>query len=380
VAERSGLAARLLNVKILVRATNWLGDAVMSLPALRALRTRFPDAQITVLARPWVASLYEGERSIDVVIPLQGAAGPRDWKLKWQMVRLLRRERFDLAVLLPNSFESAAIAWLSGARRRVGYARDGRSVLLTDAVAVPRPGEIARHERYYYPELLRRAGLIGEMPEVKEILLDGLDESRMRGETLFAARGVSLPVIGVSPGAAYGAAKRWLPDRFAATAHEIAGVNGASLQPRATDTDGLRASVLNPRTTDTDGLRASIAVFGSESERELCGEVAGACGGYNFAGLTTLRAFIDMSAACSLCLTNDSGAMHIAAAVGVPCVTVFGPTDEIATGPTGRFARVVREPVECAPCKLRECPIDHRCMNRVTAERVVRIATDSLKS
>lgn len=336
--------ARRLAVKILVRATNWLGDAVMSLPALRALRTQYPDAQITVLARPWVAALYEGERSIDRVIPLDGAAGPRDWAVKWQLGRLLRREKFDLAILLPNSFESAAIVWLSGARRRVGYARDGRGPLLTDAIPVPRPGDIPPHERYYYPELLRRAGLIDKLPELEEILLDGLEESRQRGTALFAARGVALPVIGVSPGAAYGTAKRWLPERFAASARELAGRN-----------------------------EAAIAVFGSASERDLCGEVAAACGGHNFAGTTTLRDFIDMSAACSLCLTNDSGAMHITAAVGVPCITVFGPTDEIATGPTGRSAQVVREPVECAPCKLRECPIDHRCMTKVTVERVVSI-------
>jgi heptosyltransferase-2 len=344
MGSRRRFHALVRNVKILVRATNWLGDAVMSLPALRALRGRYPDAEIVVLARPSVAPLYEGERSINRVIPLTGAAGPRDWALKWRLGGGLRHERFDLAVLLPNSFESAAIVWLSGARRRVGYARDGRSVLLTDAIAVPRPGEIPRHERYYYLELLRRAGLIETIPEVEEILLDRLDEARKRGEAGFASRGVALPVVGVSPGAAYGGAKRWLPERFAAAARELAIEDGAS-----------------------------VVVFGSPAESELCSEVASASGGHNLAGLTTLREFIDMSAACRLCLTNDSGAMHIAAAVGVTCVTVFGPTDETATGPVGTRARVVREPVDCSPCGLRECPIDHRCMTGVSVERVVSI-------
>ncbi len=348
---RSGRAAdRFPDVKILVRATNWLGDAVMSLPVLRSLRTRFPDAQITVLARPWVAALYEGERSIDCVIPLAGRSGMRDWTLKWKLASQLRAERFDLGVLLPNSFESAAIMWLSGVRQRIGYARDGRSLLLTDAVAVPQPGEIHRHERYYYLELLLRANLIEQMPVVDEILLDGLEEARQRGKTLFAARSIASPVIAVSPGAAYGTAKRWLPDRFAAAARQLAAIDGAS-----------------------------IVIFGSESERGLCSDVAAACGGHNLAGSTGLREFIDMSAASSLCLTNDSGAMHITAAVGVPSVTVFGPTDEVATGPTGRTAKIVREAVECAPCKMRECPIDHRCMNRVTVEQVVRTAKDGLK-
>lgn len=314
----------------------------MSLPALRALRTQFPDAEIVVLARPWVAQLYEGERSIDRTILLTGTPGARDWAAKWQLGSELRREKFDLAVLLPNSFESAAIVWLSQARRRVGYARDARGPLLTDAVAVPAPGEIPRHERYYYLELLRRAGLIAEVPAVEEILFDALNAARNRGEALFAERGVAIPVIGVSPGAAYGGAKRWLPERFAAAARELAKERGAS-----------------------------VVVFGSESERSLCGEVAAACGGVNLAGATSLREFIDMTAACSLCLTNDSGAMHVTAAAGVPGITVFGPTDETATGPTGRLAQILREPVNCAPCGLRECPIDHRCMTRVTADRVI---------
>ncbi|HEY4085830.1 MAG TPA: lipopolysaccharide heptosyltransferase II [Bryobacteraceae bacterium] len=332
-------------MKILVRATNWLGDAVLSLPAIRALRAAHPQAEIVVLARPWVAALYEGERSIDRVIPLTVASGARDWGAKWRLGAQLRKECFDLAVLLPNSFESAAIVWLSGARRSVGYARDGRGFLLTDPIGVPRPGEILAHERYYYPELLRRAGLIEKLPRIEEILFDGLAESRARGEALFAARGIRLPVIGVNPGAAFGTAKRWLPERFAEAARRFAAAHSAS-----------------------------IAVFGSEGERELCGQVAAASGGHNLAGATTLREFIDMTAACSLCLTNDSGAMHVSAATGVPSVTVFGPTDEVRTGPVSPRAQVLREPVDCAPCGRRKCPIDHRCMTRVTVEQVVAAA------
>jgi heptosyltransferase-2 len=309
-------------VKILVRATNWIGDAVMSLPALRALRQRYPEAEITILAKPWVADLYQGWR----IIPFEGAS--------WSLIQRLRRERFDLAVLFPNSFSSAAIVRLTGVKRIVGYARDGRSLLLTDAVATPPP----RHERFYYLELLHRAGIIDAVPEVPEILFDGIAEARARGEALFRAAGVALPVVGVSPGAAFGTAKRWLPERFAEAARRMGG---------------------------------SVAVFGSPPERALCDEVARAAGGRSFAGATSLRDFIDMTAACRIFLANDSGAMHIAAALGVPSVTVFGPTNEKATGPTGPRAVIVREPVECAPCGKRECPIDHRCMTRVTVEQVV---------
>jgi heptosyltransferase II len=338
-------------LRILIRATNWIGDAVMSLPALRAVRERFPDARIVVLAKPWVASLYDGERSIDQVITLEARSGARDWSAKWKLVRRLRAERFDLTVLLPNSFESAALVRIAGSTRIVGYARDGRSPLLSDAIAPPRKGEIPSHQRFYYLELLRRAGLIESLPDVPAIRLDGISEARRRGAELFQTFGVKLPVVGVSPGAAYGAAKRWLPERFGESAARLA--------------------------TECNG---SVAVFGSAAEKPLCDEVARVAGGRNFAGATPLRAFIDMTAACRLFLTNDSGAMHIASALGIPSVTVFGPTDESATGPLGPAARLVREPVDCAPCLLRECPIDHRCMTRVTSAHVVLTAEALLRN
>ncbi len=329
-------------MRILVRATNWIGDAILSLPALRAIRTRYPEAEVAVLAKPWVSALYERERSIDRVIPLRGEPGARDWKAKARLIGQLRRERFDLAILFPNSFESAAVVRLAGVKQIVGYARDGRGFLLTDAIATPKPGEIPEHERFYYLELLRRARFIDSIPEVTAIRLDGIDELRANGERRFDSLGVKLPVIGVSPGAAFGSAKRWLPKRFAEVAARLAEKCGAA-----------------------------VAVFGSAPEQELCGEVARAAGGRSFAGETTLREFIGMTAACRMFLTNDSGAMHIASALGVPTATVFGPTNEKATGPLGASAIVVREPVDCAPCGLRECPIDHRCMTRVTAERVL---------
>lgn len=342
-------------MKILIRSTNWIGDAILSLPALRAIRRRYADAEITVLAKPWVAALYEGERSVDRIMVLNGASGPRDWRAKLELVRRLRAARFDLAVLLPNSFESALVVWLGGVKRVIGYARDGRGLLLTDAVPAPGRGEIAAHERFYYLELLRRAGLIETMPEIPEIRLDEIDQRRARGEEQFRALGLKQPVIGVSPGAAYGSAKRWLPERFAQAAARLAAEIGGS----------------SP---------GSIAVFGSGAEKTMCEEVARAASGRNFAGATTLGEFIDMTAACRVFLTNDSGAMHIASALGVPSVTVFGPTNEAATGPLGAAALVVREPVDCAPCLLRECPIDHRCMHRVTAEQVVQAAEKLLKA
>ncbi len=330
----------------MVRATNWLGDAVMSLPAIRAIRWVFPHAHIAVVARPWVADLYARETSIDRVIPYTAQKGLR---AKREFAAGLRRERFDGAILLQNAFDAALLAWLAGIPERIGYNRDGRGLLLTQAIPVPEPGDIPRHERFYYLELLRRAGMMERFPKADAIRLGGLELARESGLAQLAALGIRGPVIGISPGAAYGNAKRWLPERFAEVARALT------------------------------SLSAAVLVFGSAAERPLCEEVADLLRrshleARNLAGETTLREFIDLAAACRMFLTNDSGAMHVASALAVPTVAIFGATDDTTTGPTGPFARVVREHAECSPCLLRECPIDHRCMTRVTADRVAGVA------
>jgi heptosyltransferase II len=331
--------------KILVRATNWVGDAVMSLPALRSLREKFPRAEISILAKPWVADLYGREPFCNRLIPYTASGLGQ----KFIAGRDLRRFNFDCAILLQNAFEAAAVTYLARIPERIGYARDGRSFLLTRAIQVPKKGP---HERFYYLELLRRAGILDAIPANDLIRLEGAPAAEEAGRERFRRLGLGEIVIGVSPGAAFGSAKRWLPERFAESADRIAA-----------------------------GLGASVAIFGSKDERELCAQVASALRApvKNFAGETTLAEFIDMAAACRVYLTNDSGAMHIASALGVPTVAVFGATNDVATGPTGPLARVVREPVDCSPCLKRECPIDHRCMTRVPAARVAEVALELLK-
>lgn len=326
--------------RLAIRATNWLGDAVMSLPAIRAARGIFTGAHICVIARPWVADLYSRERAIDEVIPYTA----KDFAGKRAFAAHLRTRNFDAAILLPNSFDSALTVWMAGIPERIGYSRDARRLLLTRPIAVPEPGDIPRHERFYYLELLRRTGLMEHFPPADPIELDGRDAARAAGFERLAQLGITQPVIGISPGAAYGNAKRWLPERFAEAAGRICRERGAV-----------------------------ALIFGSAAERDLCQEVAEAVPGpgaaHNLAGQTTLREFIDLAAACGLFLTNDSGAMHIAGALAVPVAAVFGATDDTTTGPSGRHFRVIREHAECSPCLLRNCPIDHRCMTRVTAAR-----------
>ena len=327
----------------------------MSLPALQALRQRYPAAQILVLAPPWVPGLYARESFCDEVIPYDAPNGWRGFGEKRLLAADLRRHNFDCALLLQNAFEAAALVRLARIPIRIGYDRDARGWLLTHPIPVPGPGEIKPHQRFYYLELLKRANLIEAYSPTAPIRLSGAPEAAELGREWLKNASMGAIVIGVSPGAAYGGAKRWFPERFATAAVQIA------------------------RERD-----ASVAVFGSKTERDIAEAVRTLvrvqgvrC--ENFAGVTTLEQLIEMTAACTLFLTNDSGSMHIASALGVPTVAVFGPTDEKATGPTGDLSRVVREHVDCSPCMLRECPIDHRCMSRVNATDVARAGSELIE-
>lgn len=324
--------------KILLRVPNWVGDAVMSLPALRALCTRFPQAELVVLARPSVADLYRNLAGVNRVLVLSGSA-----RSLVELIPRLRRERFDLAVLFQNAFQAALMAFLAGIPRRLGYRRDGRGLLLTHPVRVPRCGEIPAHESYYYLELLRRAGLAEVLPKVIEIRLEpdaGLVaamEARLRQ---LGADG-RLRVV-LAPGAAYGSAKCWLPERFAALADRLA------------------------------ERGAQVILSGTPGEAPLVARISSTMRtpALSLVGQTTLREFLALLGVSHLFIGNDSGAMHLAAAVGLPQVIVFGPTDEAATGPVNPRARIVKHPVSCSPCFLRHCPVDHRCMTHVTLEDV----------
>jgi len=324
----------------------------MSLPALQQLRLYHPECRISILARPWVAALYARESFCDEVIPYQAQPGWRGASAKISIAASLRSRHFDCALLLQNAFEAAAVAWWARIPVRIGYNRDARGWLLTNAVRVPADAEIPKHQRFYYLELLKRAGLLHTYDREAPIRLTGAKAAAESGHERLRSLITTGAAIGVSPGAAYGGAKRWLPERFAQAAIQVA-----------------------------RDAQCSVLVMGSESEYEICEEVhrlvsqAGVeC--INLAGKTRLEAFIEIAAACRLILTNDSGAMHIGSALGVPTVVIFGATDDQATGPTGRLSRVIRHPVECSPCLLRECPIDHRCMTRVDASRVVEIALE----
>ena len=207
-------------MKILIRATNWVGDAIMALPALRVVRTRFPEAEITILARPYVAFIYKNQQVCDNMMFVD---------YKRDMVGDLRAQKFDIALLLQNAFEAAWFAWRAGIPERIGYVRDGRSLLLTRAVPVPKPGEIPAHEQYYYLELLRRAGWLDSLPNESFITLNVPEENRRRAEEFLRSNGVKPGSfrIAIGAGASYGSAKCWPPDRFAELANRLQAQAGA---------------------------------------------------------------------------------------------------------------------------------------------------------
>ncbi len=337
-------------MKILVRATNWVGDAILSIPALDAVRSRWKDAEIVVAARPWVAGLYRGQCFADRVMTVSaGRNEPARDEKGSRARRDLKAEKFDCALLLPNSFSSAWEAWRAGIRERIGYSRDGRGLLLTRAVSVPRKGEIPAHESYYYLELLRRAGWIESLPEVKKIRLAISVAAAAAAETRLAEEGSPSGSIRIAmaPGAAFGAAKCWPPERFAELANRLHGEYGAD-----------------------------VILFGSAAERGMAQRISAGMkrAPLDLTGKTRIEELPALLAACRLFVGNDSGPMHVAAAAGLPVVAIFGPTDPEGTAPVTPRCTVVRRSVFCSPCFLRECPIDHRCMTRIEVEAVFQAA------
>jgi heptosyltransferase-2 len=341
-------------MKILVRATNWIGDAVMAIPALRAIRGRWPDAEVTVLARPAITDLYRGQNYADRLIVYEWRGRHRGVWGRERLAGELRREKFDTAVLLQNAFDAAWLAWRARIPERIGYARDARSWLLTRAIALPRKGEIPSHESFYYLELLRRAGWLENLPIVDRIVLEVPGEAREEARSKLLAAGATpgRTWISFATGAAYGSAKCWLAERYA----ELA--------------DRLIAA-----------YDADVILFGAPQESEMAARIAGAMRGraINLVGATSMAELPAHFAACQLFIGNDSGAMHVAAAVGLPVVGIFGPTDPQGTSPVTSSFTLVRQTVSCSPCFLRHCPIDHRCMTRITVDEVFAAACPSLE-
>lgn len=318
--------------RIVVRLPNWLGDAVMALPALAAVRQAFPAAHLALAGLPSITPIFEEATS----------ARPQQVQTlqKADEAATLRAGGFDTALLLTNSFRTAWTARRAGIPERWGYAASGRRLLLTRAASRPR-GE--HHQSEYYLELLRALG-IDASSAVPHIEVG--ERSRVRARALLEQQGVTHgeALVGFAPGAAYGHAKRWPPDRVA----QVIG--------RLTRERGARAVLVG-------------AAGDREAGREIESSLPSGVTAINLIGRTDLRLLMGVMQACEAFVSNDSGAMHLAAAVGIPVTALFGPTRERATAPLGDHDVLLHQ-VFCRPCMLRECPIDHRCMTRISADEV----------
>lgn len=328
--------------KILLRVPNWVGDAVMCLPAIESVRSNFPGRSITALARPWVAPLMECCPAVDDVMDYPKAKGGCAYfKGIFSIAGRLRKRHFDLAILFQNAFEAAFITWCAGIPQRVGYGRDARGLLLTRSLR-PVENQAKAHQIRYYLGILDALGLEASYrePRINPPSLEP-DGARKILSDLGVRKGET--IVGLGPGAVFGGAKRWSPEAFASVGERAAARWGAK-----------------------------VLIFGSEGEKSIGETVKKGIGAraYNLCGETTLNDAIALISCCTVFVTNDSGLMHVAAAMAIPTVAVFGPTDPVATGPVGALTSIVRADVYCAPCMKAECPTDHICMRSVSPEMV----------
>jgi heptosyltransferase-2 len=335
-----------LNIKrIIVRGTNWVGDAMMTLPALRELRRLFPDAHITLATRSWANGLFIDAEFADELQVHEG----RGLRSFFQQVRAWRKGQFDLAILLTNSFASALVAVLARVPVRIGYASDGRARLLTHAIELPE-WRSTKHEIFYYLKIIaglewlftRQQTFLDVQPDASlEVSHVRKDEARY----LLRRQGVdeSRSLIALCPGSINSRAKRWPAESYA---------------------------VLADRCVDT--LGAQILLIGSKEELEVARQVADRM--HNkpivLTGQTNIAEVVAVLSIADMLITNDTGPAHVAAALGRPTLVIFGPTNPLTTRPFSPFAEIIRHPPECAPCMLRDCPIDHRCMTAISPDEV----------
>jgi heptosyltransferase II len=341
--------------KLLVRGVNWIGDSIMTLPAVKALKTALPETEISLLVKPWVSPVFENNPCIHKIIPYDTQHRGLIGKIK--LAGLLRKKHFGSAVLLQNAFDAALITFLAGIKNRIGYNRDGRGFLLTQSVPVPMNNNNV-HQIHYYLNLIEQTGIHTEYSYPNLYLT--LNE-RLQARTAF--KDLERPVLGINPGATYGSAKRWFPDRFAEIASWFI--------------------------KDTGG---SVVLFGGTSELHIAEEIYRKMeiekfGNYayplnfltshlmNLAGKTSLRELISLISECDVFVTNDSGPMHLAYAVRTPLVALFGSTDPVLTGPPpgveGQGSIVITPDIPCSPCFGRTCKNnDMECMHAITSDDV----------
>ncbi len=330
------------STRILVRSTNWIGDAVMTTPAVRAIRNNFSGAHISMLVKPWVAPVFAHSPHVDQIIVFDANGKHRNVGGKIRLARELRRHRFDTAILLQNAVEAALIAFMAGIPRRIGFDTDARRLLLTHSVRCTKAIK-AVHQTRYYLEILNGVGLD---PGSQALELFPGNDHKSQARHLFNEHRIDpkAPIIGLNPSATFGPAKQWFPERYAALGDRIRRESGAT-----------------------------IMIFGGPSDRALGRTITRMMTGpvIDFSGRTSLGEAMALIDRCDAFVTNDSGLMHVAAALNTPLVAIFGSTNSTTTSPYSPTSRIVRESIECSPCMKPVCPLGHHnCMKQVTVDMV----------
>jgi heptosyltransferase-2 len=341
-------------MKIVVRGTNWIGDAVMTIPALRELRRIFAGAHITLCTRSWAEGIFADADFIDEILPFDKAGS--SFRTVFRQANIWREKKFDLAVLFTNSFESAVLAKLGKASRRFGYATEKRSFLLTESFPVP-IWKNSRHEIFYYLNLVAEVekSLFGETT-VREnqprFALEVSSDRKAEAKKILENHGVdsSKKTVALGVGSTNSRAKRWHAESYA----------------RLND---LLQSELN----------ANVILVGAKDEIDVSAEVVDKARlkPVVLTGKTNLSQAVAVLSEVDLLVANDMGLAHVASATDTKTLVIFGPTNDKTTRPLG--SEIIRKNVECSPCMLRDCPIDHRCMTRISPNEVFEIAERLLK-
>ena len=328
--------------RLLIRSTNWIGDAVMTTPAVRAIRKRFPNTHISLLAKPWVVPVFKDSEHIDQLLIYDDEGRHKGILGKFRLARDLKKYHFDAAILLQNAFEAAFITFLAGIPLRIGYNTDARQMLLTHSITCSNNIK-KEHQTQYYLNILKGIAIEAES---RDLYLRLSQNDRFRAEQILHGYDISMDdtVVGINPGATYGPAKQWPYDRFARLADRIQSFT-----------------------------ESRVIIFGGPNDKKLGERISKRMlrPPVDLSGKTSLGEAMALIEKCALFITNDSGLMHVAAALNVPLVAIFGSTNSVTTGPLGINNRVVQIPMECSPCLKSECPKGHfNCMAQIGVDMV----------
>ena len=335
---------------ILVRVPNWIGDAVMCLPALMDIRECFSKAGITIVARPAIADLLREQCGINDVLVYEHRTGPREKFGFLKLSQAIRKRAFDAAVLFQNAFEAALLVALSNIPTRIGYATDGRGWLLSQSVRLP--SQPFLHQTRYYQQLVQAITNVPSKDRPPKLFVPGNDQVACEAKFPDVFLPSKMLLIGINPGSIYGSAKRWLPERFAELGDQL---------------------VVQIRKEYPEYSSVRCLLIGGKGEEALGMEIANRMVSQPIvlSGKTSIVELMAILKRCAVLVSNDTGPMHMAQALGVSVVAIFGSTDPETTCPYGGRQSVIRTNVRCAPCLLRACPIDHRCMTGISTEQVL---------